>query len=94
MTDIGATRFYSGFRLHPGGAFPTSRTLDAQPRTAPGLQPAETSLNQAPAVQWGITVVGGLLPVLVQSPGPDSTAPTSNWVIEAYREIGDGIDLA
>lgn len=91
VTGIGAATFHSGFRLHAGGPFPTSRAIEAQSTAKAANAPGRTSVHPAPPDEGTgrVTRVGGsasLLAVL-----PESDVPTSDFasVARAYGEASD-----
>lgn len=88
MTGIGAAAVRSGFRLHAGGAFPTSRTLEAQSSAKVTSVEASAHEFQVEKAAERVVMVGGSASLLVQ---PNQEISTSDFAsaVEAYRETGD-----
>jgi hypothetical protein len=92
---------YSGFRLHVGGPYPTSRALEARPRgtvaspesggkplsTADAARYAE-ALHSASILEWvgRAASVGGLTSLLAAGSQANVFAANNSVAAEAYRD--------
>lgn len=89
VTETGAATFRSGFRLHAGGPFPTSRALEAQ--SSAKAARVEASVGAAPRdeVAGRVTKVGGSASLLVVPPGQEVSRTDFATAASAYREASD-----
>ncbi len=89
MTETGAVTFRSGFRLHAGGPFPTSRTLGAQSSAKVASAAASADAVPLNEATERVTKVGGPASLLVAQPNKDVSGIDFASAASAYREASD-----
>jgi hypothetical protein len=90
VTDVKNTIFHSGFRLHPGGPFPTSRSLETRP-SADALRNTAMSSEEESRIEGaaGPARIGGPTAFLLTRSDIEPLAPDLSSVTKAYREAGE-----
>jgi len=92
VSGIGVGTFYSGFRLHMGGPFPTSRQLEAR-SAGKAANASATAAVSGPALVNGelerVTKVGGSASLLAVRAGSDAATSDFASVAAAYGEASD-----